>query len=161
MADVKQLIESYNKDNSVVLTKIMKGLKPLEEATKSARKLCFSLDPNNLNKINELQLRIVGQKSQLQELFSKVDSLKRNKELAAYMALKVRAEESEGAVKFVDGASKMEAAFTVADERRVRDHIEGLLKSADDILKTCRNLNNGMTGDAKESQIEKETSVDE
>lgn len=160
MADVKKLIETYNKDNSLVLTKIMKGLKPLEEATKGARKLCFSLDPNNMNKINELQLRIVGYKSQLQELFSKVDSLKRNKELAAYMALKVKAEESEGAIKFVDGASKMEAAFVVADERRVRDHIEGLLKSADDILKTCRNLNNGQNTEGKDSQLEKETTIE-
>lgn len=160
MSDVKKLIETYNKDNTVALTKIMKGLKPLEEATKGARKLCFTLDPNNMDKINELQLRMTGHHSQLQEIFSKVDSLKRNKELAAYMALKVRAEESEGAIKFVDGASKMEAAFVVADERKVRDHIEGLLKSADDVVKTCRNLNNGQSNGPRDSRLESDTKVE-
>jgi len=159
MAELKQLIATYQKDNSPALVKIMQALKPLEEATKNARKLCFQLDPNNMNKINELQLRIAGHKSQLQEIFSKVEALKRNKELAAYMELKVRAEESEGQIKFTDGASKMEAAFIVADERRVLAHIEGLLKSADDILKTCRNLNNGQVDD-KESPLDKETNLD-
>jgi len=157
MSEIKELVVKYHKNNTEALTKIMKGLEPLEQATKDARKLCFTLDPNNMDRINELQIRIVGHKSQLQELFSKVDSLKRNKELAAYMDLKIKSEESEGTIKFVDGSSKMEAAFAVADERRVRDHIEGLLKSADDILKTCRNLNNGQQADKADSSLDQET----
>jgi len=160
MAEIKDLIVKYNQDNTIVLTKILEGLKPIEEATKNARKLCFSLDPNNMDKINELQIRMVGHASQLEELFSKVNSLKRNKELAAYMGLKTKAEDSEGAIKFVDGASKMEASFVVADERKVRDHIEGLLKSANDILITCRNLNFGRPTGNKESSLDNETHVD-
>jgi hypothetical protein len=158
MADIRTLIEKHNKDNADVLKKILVGLKPVEEAIKTGRKLCFSLDPNNMDKIKELELRMTGQLSQLKELYSKVESLKRNKELAIYMALKIKAEESEGAIKFVDGASKMEAAFAVADERQVRDRVEGLLKSTDDIVKTCRNLVNGQS-DSNDISIDKDTAV--
>jgi hypothetical protein len=145
MSDIKELITKHNKDNTVVLTKVLSGLKSIEEAIKGGRKLCFSLDPNNMDKIKELELRMTGYLSQLKELYSKMESLKRNKELAAYMALKVKAEESEGSIKFVDGASKTEAAFVVADERQVRDRVDGLLKASDDIVKTCRNLINGQS----------------
>ena len=138
---LEPIIDKFNRDNTQALEKIMKALTPTCKAVENARKLMFKVNPNNLDKVKEIEIQVTGHFMQLQEIYSRVYSLKKNKELAYYQLLKNHAESNEK-VKFVATSAEKEAALSVADERRVRDYIDGYLKSAAECLKTCRNLIN-------------------
>lgn len=131
---------SYNVDNTATLEKILKNLEPIFKMVEAAQKLCYKVDPNNLEQVKKMEIQVTGCYMQLQEIFSRVATLKKNKELAYYMELKARI---EGAgEKFVAASSDKEASLAVAEERRVRDIIEGYLLAASECIKTCRNLVN-------------------
>lgn len=133
-------VVKYNVENSEKLKKILTILKPTFAEVKKISQVMLKLNPNNLDKAKEIECQVTGHNMILQEYYSIVASLKKNKEVAYYQMLKNRAEESN--IKFVDGSSSKEASFAVADERKVRDTIDGYLKSSEQCLRTCRNLIN-------------------
>lgn len=137
---LENIVEKFKKDDSAVLTKILKELEPTFRAVEATRKVLPKIDINNLDKVKQIQLETLSYYGQLREWYLRIDSLKKNKEAAYFQGLCNEA--SAKNEKFVATVAEKETSLFVAEERRVRDLIAGKLDFALETIKTCRNLLN-------------------
>ena len=137
---LESIVDKFKKDDSAVLSKILKELEMTFKAVEATRKILPKLDINNLDKVKQIQLETLSYYGQLREWFLRIDSLKKNKEDCYYQYLRNLAESKND--KFVSAVAEKEASVFVSEERRVRDLIEGKLDFALETIKTCRNLLN-------------------
>jgi hypothetical protein len=137
---LESTIEQFKKDDSKALDKVEKFVEDSCQAVAKAKSILLKLNVNNMTHIKEIQKDMTAYFLALEEWYQKVNSLKKNKELAYYMSLKNQSEENQE--KFVSASAEKESALYVAPERKLRDKILGSKNGALEIIKTCRNLIN-------------------
>jgi Xaa-Pro aminopeptidase len=137
---LESLIEKFNKDNSKALDKIEKILEPSRQAIQNGAKLMLKIDPKNIAKVDDFQKQVASHKALIAEYYYQLCGLVKNKK-AAYMVLLKNKAEAENQ-KFVAAAAEAEANLAVADERRLRDKLQGSFEAATELIRTCRNIKN-------------------
>jgi len=137
---LEKIIDELKKDDSKSLAKVEKIVDVSCKAITGTKNILLKLNINNISQIKELQKDVNAHYIILEEWYEKISSLKKNKELAYYMYLKNKIE-AENA-KFVSASSEKESSLYVAPERKLRDKIQGSLKGAEEVMKTCRNIIN-------------------
>lgn len=137
---LEKTIEQFKKDDSKALAKVEKIVQASCKAVTDAKRILLKLNVNNITQIKELEKDMTAHYLILEEWYQKVNSLKKNKELAYYTSLKNAAEANND--KFVSAPAEKESSLYVAPERKLRDKILGSQKGALEAMKTCRNLIN-------------------
>ena len=135
---LESTVEKFKKDDTAVLAKILKELDPTFKAVEASRRLLPKMSINNLDAVKKLELDTTSAYGILREWFLRIDCLKKNKEDCYYQFLRNEAEKKNE--KFVSAVAEKESSVYVAEERRVRDMIQGKLDFALETMKTCRNL---------------------
>ena len=137
---LESVIEQFKKDDSKALAKIEKIIDSSCKAVSKAKSIMLKLNVNNINQIKEIEKNMNAHFLILEEWYQKINSLKKNKELAYYQYLKNSAEATN--TKWVSAPAEKEASLYVAPERKLRDKILGSKNGALETIKTCRNLVN-------------------
>lgn len=137
---LENLVEKFNKDNSKALAKIEKIVEPSRKAIKNASKLMAKLDHKNIDKVDQFQQEITSHKNVIAEYYFPLCGLVKNKKAAYLTFLKNKAEAEN--TKYVSAAAEPEANLAVAEERRLRDKLQGAWESAIELIRTCRNIKN-------------------
>ena len=137
---LESTVEKFKKDDTAILAKILKELEPTFKAVEASRKILPTLDINNLDKVKKIQLEMTSHYGLLREWFLRIECLKKNKQACYSQYLRNEAEKKNE--KFVSAVAENESSVYVAEERRVRDMIQGKLDLSVETLKTCRNLIN-------------------
>lgn len=137
---LEKLVEKFNKDNTKALEQIEKLVKPDIDAVRKAQKVFLKLDTKSYERINNFQQELAAHKSVLDDWYCQLEALVRNKEHAYFQMLVNQAELEE--TKFVATKAEHSAALAVAEERRLRNKIQGAQESAIGLIHTCRNIMN-------------------
>jgi len=146
---LEERVKQFMKDDAKTLARVEKIVDPSCKAVARAKNILLKFSVNNINKAKEIEKNINAHYLTLEEWYERVNALKKNKELAYFIAMKNQAEQ-EG-TKFVSAPTEKEASLYVAPERKLRDKILGNLKGALETMKTCRNIINSQRFETQNS----------
>ncbi len=133
-----EIVKKYLKDNTVALETILKKFEPIFKKVDTLKKATIRLDSSNIVATKDTLTKLTGYYMEIVDILRKIEALKKNKSEAYYCSKRI--EITNAGDKFVSAPIEKESSLYVADERRVRNILQGKLDACLEGIRTCRTI---------------------